>query len=106
MQGLDRRTFLKAAFGVGAAATSLVALGGCSSGPKALSCTDTAGLSPAELAMRQQLKYVDQAPDAAKACSGCQFFQSKGPDVCGGCTLVKGPINPKGWCSSWVQKAG
>ncbi|MFM2153225.1 MAG: hypothetical protein RL199_1660 [Pseudomonadota bacterium] len=106
MRNLDRRDFLKVAFGLGAAASSLVVLGGCSSKPKELSCTDTTGLNPGELAMRQQLKYVDQATDAAKVCSGCQFFQAKAPDACGGCTLVKGPINPKGSCASWVQKAG
>ncbi len=106
MQNLDRRDFLKVAFGLGAAATSLVALGGCSSGPKALNCTDTSGLAAGDLAMRQQLKYVDAATDPAKVCSGCQFFQAKAPDACGGCTLVKGPINPKGSCASWVQKAG
>jgi hypothetical protein len=105
MQNLDRRDFLKMALGVGAAATSLVALGGCSSGPKALNCTDTSGLSAGELALRKQLQYVDKTPDAAKECSGCQFFQSKGPETCGGCTLVKGPINPKGYCTSWVKKA-
>ena len=105
MQNLDRRDFLKVALGLGAAATSLAVLGGCSSGPKELSCTDTTGLAAGDLAMRQQLKYVDKATDQAKQCSGCQFYQAKAPDACGGCTLVKGPINPKGGCASWVKKA-
>ena len=104
---MNRRGFLRLAVGVGAtaAAGSLVTLGGCKSGPKELSCTDTTGLAPAELAMRTQLQYVDRSPSNEKLCAGCQFFQPKGPEACGACTLVKGPIHPKGYCTSWVKKA-
>jgi len=75
---------------------------GCS---KPLRCDDTASLSPAELETRNvTAQYVDQSPEAEKHCSSCALFQSKGDTVCGGCQLVKGPINPNGYCKLWVAK--
>ena len=71
---------------------------------KDLSCVDTTGLSPEETATRTTLEYVDKTPNAAKACDGCQLYKPAAPGACGGCTVVKGPINPKGTCKSWVQK--
>ena len=76
------------------------------SSPALLNCEDASALSDADKAMRTTLKYVDKSTDPAKICSGCNFFQKPSQEnACGGCTLVKGPINPGGLCSSWVQKA-
>ena len=68
------------------------------------SCTDTSGLTEQELATRENLGYVDESPNPEKLCSNCQFFQPAGENECGGCTLMKGPIHPDGYCNSWVAK--
>lgn len=68
---------------------------------KDLACTDNA---PEDMPTRTSLEYVDKSPNAAKVCSGCQLFKPAAPDTCGACAVVKGPINPMGFCKSWVQK--
>ncbi|CAN5249279.1 hypothetical protein BH09MYX1_BH09MYX1_12640 [soil metagenome] len=80
-------------------------LEGCKSGPKELSCADTTGLTPDEITMRTNLAYVDKATDTSKECVKCNFFKPAAPDACGACTLIKGPINPAGYCNSFVVKA-
>jgi hypothetical protein len=67
-------------------------------------CTDTSGLTEQELATRQNLGYVDESPNPEKLCSNCQFYQPAAEGQCGGCTLIKGPIHPDGYCNSWVAK--
>ena len=76
---------------------------GC--GKKELSCSDTAGLSAEENAARTTLGYVDKATDASKVCSGCTQYNAAGADQCGGCKVLKGPINPNGYCKAWAAKA-
>jgi len=70
------------------------------------SCTDTSGLTEQEIQTRQTLQYVDQSPEEGKLCNNCNFWQPdadiEGP--CGGCQIVKGPIHPEGYCTSWVAK--
>ncbi len=80
------------------------ALIGCTKESKPLSCVDTSGLSSDEAAMRKTLEYVDQTPTPPKQCDGCQLFKPAAPESCGACTVLKGPIHPKGYCKSWVQK--
>ena len=70
-----------------------------------LTCTDTSGLSEAELAMRQQQEYTDSTPYPEKTCDNCQLFQAPSREgTCGGCQVIKGPIHPKGYCKLWVAK--
>jgi hypothetical protein len=73
---------------------------------KKTSCTDVTGLTPDEVTMRTQTAaYVDAAPDPAKKCIGCaQWAGAPSAGACGGCKVVKGPINPDGWCKLWVAK--
>ena len=72
-----------------------------------VTCGDLSSLTDADKGMRTALQYVDNTPDAAKDCSGCQLFLPVAEGkVCGGCPLLKGPISPKGWCASWVAKQG
>lgn len=71
---------------------------------KELVCTDTSGLAPQDAATRTTLEYTDKSAIASKECAGCQLFKPAAPDACGACTVVKGPINPRGYCKSWVQK--
>ena len=87
---------------LGLAAVSLPMLGACK---KELECTDTAGLSDTDIAMRNAQGYMDKSPEPAKVCSGCALFNAPGaPNQCGSCKLLKGPANPAGYCKAWVQK--
>lgn len=98
----SRREFLKQLALASALGGVVVA---CKSQPALLDCTDVSTMSDADKLLRTTLKYVDKSPDPAKICSGCNFFQQPAmTTVCGGCTLLKGPINPGGNCTSWVQK--
>ena len=79
--------------------TSLLA---CNSKP---SCNDASGLSTDEVNARiVTAAYVDQSADPAKKCSGCAQFLPAAPNKCGGCKVVKGPINPEGGCKLWQAK--
>lgn len=100
MRQIDRREALVGIAAVLIAPASLLACG-----KKQLACTDTSGLSADETAMRTTLSYVDQTPDPSKACSGCQLYKPAGEGQCGGCGVIKGPVNPDGTCKSWVKKA-
>jgi hypothetical protein len=71
-----------------------------------LSCTDTSGLAPADTTLRSQLQYMDKSATPAKVCSGCKLYKPGAEGQCGSCTLIKGPINPGGNCTSWVAKDG
>ena len=68
-------------------------------------CNDTSKLTPDEQATRTTFKYQPVAKDPTKLCVTCNFWI---PDpkngLCGGCTLVKGPIHPKASCMSWAEK--
>lgn len=78
-------------------------LAACSRKP---SCTDVSGLTPEELVMRNQTAgYVEKAPDPTKKCDVCvQWVPGPSENACGGCKVVKGPINPEGWCKLFVAK--
>lgn len=99
---LSRREVLQrsAAFGV----LAVVGAGCGKEQPKALSCTDTMSLSSADAQVRVSLAYVDNSVEPGKTCSNCQQFIPAAPDACGTCKIVKGPINPKGYCKSYVAK--
>jgi hypothetical protein len=70
------------------------------------SCTDVSGLSSDDINARNNTAaYVDATPDPAKKCSNCvQFVAAGDPKACGSCKVVKGPINPEGYCRLWVAK--
>ena len=75
---------------------------GCS---KKASCLDVTGLSPDDVTQRNSTAaYVDQAVDPAKKCALCLHFVPAAPNACGGCKIVKGPINPEGGCKLFVVK--
>jgi hypothetical protein len=64
------------------------------------------GLSPEDVRMRNETAaYVETAPDPTKKCNACaQWVPASSPTACGGCKVVKGPINPEGWCKLFVVK--
>lgn len=69
------------------------------------SCLDVTGLSPEDLKARNETaKYVEQTMDASKRCSTCTQWVAGPPDKCGGCKVVKGPINADGYCNLYVAK--
>ncbi len=72
----------------------------------ALSCNDTSALAPADLEMRAvTMAYVEKTADPAKQCDNCQQYKAPpAPGQCGGCTILKGPINPAGFCKAWIAK--
>jgi len=68
-------------------------------------CADLSGLTEDEKAIRDTFKYVAQSPDTNKLCTNCQFWLvPKEGEFCGGCQIIKGPINPDGYCNQWLQK--
>jgi hypothetical protein len=68
-------------------------------------CGDLSGLTEQEVAMRPQLQYVAETPDASKPCDTCALYITPAAGAaCGGCNLIKGPIAPKGYCVSWAPK--
>ncbi len=84
---------------------ALVGAAACSKKAGALSCTDTSGLTPVDLNIRTTtLAYVDVSLELGKSCVGCQQFIPGAPNGCGTCKIVKGPINPKGYCKSFLAK--
>lgn len=99
---LSRRALLQRSAAIGAFA----AFGGaCGKQKVALTCTDTSGLSTADLTVRNALAYADFAVDPAKTCSNCQqFIPNPVGNACGTCKVVKGPINPRGGCKSFLAK--
>ena len=68
-------------------------------------CGDPSTYGEEAWTTRQTFAYQEKSPDPAKTCAKCHFWQApEGDGPCGGCTLVKGPINPQGTCRSWVEK--
>ena len=100
---LSRRQILEGALKGTAILALPVLQGGC--GKKELVCSDTAGMSFEDTNTRKALEYVEPSADPARACDGCQLYKPTSPDACGSCTVVKGPIHPKGTCKSFVKKA-
>lgn len=116
MEKIDRKKFLKSA-----AALSFTGLGaitflsGCgkkkeesgetkeASGP----CSDLSGLTDSEKETRDLYRYVTHSPHEDKKCHLCNYFTPPAAGAqCGTCQIVKGPINPDGYCTSWVKKVG
>jgi hypothetical protein len=102
---LSRREILQRSAALSLLGVAGAALAACKSEPKALACTDTMSLSSADAQVRVSLQYVDNSVEAGKMCSACQQFIPAAPDQCGTCKVVKGPINPKGYCKSFVAKS-
>lgn len=99
---LTRRAALRL---LGAAPLAGAMLSACGKKDQPDSCQDVSGLSEAEKTSRSALQYTDKAPSPDKHCDLCNFWQpAPDPSQCGGCTLVKGPIHPKGYCTAFAPK--
>ena len=117
-ESLDRRAFLQRLSFVGLGMAAVVSGCGSSDEPAAKPqaakpqaapdpCGDTSGLTEQDLNIRKSFQYVAQTPEPAKLCTNCQFWvAAPAGQTCGGCQIIKGSINPNGWCSQWVVKQG
>ena len=113
MEKINRKKFLKNAVALSFTGLGAVTfLAGCGkknepgqvkkeSGP----CSDLSGLTESEKKTRTLYRYVANSPHEDKKCHICHFYISpKGGSKCGTCQIVKGPINPDGYCTSFVKK--
>jgi hypothetical protein len=114
MKKIDRRNFIKSSVVLSFSGLGAVTfLSGCgnkkeepgeakeSSEP----CSDLNGLTAAEKESRELYRYVPDSPHEDKKCHLCNYFiPPTGNAPCGTCQVVKGPINPDGYCTSWVKK--
>ena len=119
-QKLNRRAFFERAALIGATAIGAgTFLAACDSGkagakggdkagggtkaaaPAKTDCTDVSKLSDGDKKMRESLKYIDVSAKPDQNCENCKLFVKKDP--CNGCSVVKGPIAAKGWCSAWAK---
>jgi hypothetical protein len=115
---LSRREFLERAAFLGAISVGgATLLAACDSQPRqaasqapaqqaaTFTCTDVAGLTDAQIATRTTNEYVDVSPKTGQYCDNCALYTAPAAGAqCGGCTVVAGPIHPKGWCKIWVPK--
>jgi hypothetical protein len=101
---ISRRDLLQKSAAVASAFAVLGGAAACSKQPAALVCTDTSGLAPADVTVRTTLGYSDVSMEAGKTCTNCQQFVPAASNACGTCKILKGPINPKGYCKSYVAK--
>jgi high potential iron-sulfur protein len=99
---LTRRDMLQKSGALGVLA--VVGAGACSKPVPHLSCADTTSLSSADAQVRTALMYIDNSTEPGKSCSGCQQFLPGPADACGSCKVLRGPINPTGYCKSFVVK--
>lgn len=74
-------------------------------GSKEVECKapEEGSISSADKGRRDALKYTATSPSADKLCKNCSYFKV-GPG-CGTCTVLPGPIDPRGTCNLY-QNAG
>jgi hypothetical protein len=119
---MNRRQFVKQAGLFGLVGAGAVLLQGCTQDEReeiaskphnAISvakeaadpCNDISQLTPDERVTRTTFKYQPVAKDPAKLCVTCSFYIADPKNgLCGGCTLVKGPIHPRASCMSWAAR--
>src|ERR1700676_3384993 len=51
--------------------------------------------------LAKSLHYTEEAKDPRKICDVCKNFTEQSAP-CGPCTLLRGPVNPGGYCDAWV----
>jgi hypothetical protein len=79
--------------------------GGDGGGGGGLDCTDVSGLAPADVQMRTSQQYVEASTHGAQTCATCNFYQAPAQaGGCGTCQVIRGPINPAGYCNLFVAR--
>ena len=116
MKKINRKNFLKHTAALSFTGLGVITfLSGCGKGQKEPAsessqnekepCSDLSGLSESEKNTRDLYRYAADSPHDDKKCHMCNYFiPPKGNTTCGTCVIVKGPINPNGYCTSWVKK--
>jgi hypothetical protein len=62
-------------------------------------------LTSAEKKSREEYEYEEISSKEEEICNNCTHFRiPKNGEQCGTCELVKGPINPLGYCNQWFKK--
>jgi hypothetical protein len=104
---IGRREAAKRALMVlGAAAIAPSALAACGGEEEGgLTCTDTSGLSAAEVTTRTSQAYTDHSTHADQKCNNCRFYTAGQGNACGTCQVIRGPIHPDGHCNLWAAQA-
>lgn len=100
---LSRRQMLRHSVHLTVIGAAPILLHGCKKAE--INCDDVSDLAEEDAALRSALEYVDKSPHGDdKNCSSCSFYAAGDENQCGRCTLVKGPIHPLGYCTSWASK--
>lgn len=61
-------------------------------------------LTEAQKTSRNQFEYVHKSPHPEKRCNNCQLWiEPNEGEFCGGCQIIDGSINPKGYCNQWIK---
>lgn len=96
----SRRRFVTLGF------TALAVLPWCGCRSNRAACGDTQGLSEADKKTRETLGYVNRAPDLTKTCEKCvQYIEPEDGTKCPECKVMKGPVNPEGYCNVFAPKS-
>jgi hypothetical protein len=82
--------------------SALAACGGA--GERELTCDDTHDLSSTDADFRRAQAYAERSTRPDRSCSGCSFFSAGASGACGSCSVVRGPINPAGYCNLWSAR--
>jgi hypothetical protein len=99
---IDRREAIRRLGLFSTAALASQLFSACKSKPN---CNDVSGLSPDDVRTRNETAgYVEHSPDPAKKCSLCAQYQPGAPNACGGCKVVKGPIDAEAYCKLWAAR--
>jgi len=68
-------------------------------------CEDFSQLSPEDLEIRQNFKYVGQTPISEQRCDNCELWIAAAEGKkCGGCQIMNGPVKAEGYCTAWVAQ--
>jgi hypothetical protein len=104
---MDEKLSRRDLFQRSAALSVLAVVGGgaCSKAESAApSCSDTTGLSAADVQVRATLAYTDVSVEPSKVCTACQQFLPGPASGCGTCKILRGPVSPRGSCKAFVAK--
>ena len=103
---MKRRDFVIRLAVLGAVPSVLSACSGGGDSGGGLNCTDVTGLAPADVQMRTSQAYVEVSTHGAQNCGTCNFYTAPtAAGACGGCQVIRGPINPAGYCNLFVARA-
>ena len=103
---LNRREFIKRIPIVsGSAILAGLYIKGCKSSEQPDPCSDLSGLTEEEKNTRKEFAYVSKSPYPEKVCDNCELWIApKEGSLCGGCEVMEGPVDPKGYCTVWAAK--